>query len=224
VRADAGFFLPELFELWEGMRLPCVVVAQLIEPIKNLLRRHSIWTPTELAGTEVAEVQYRAHRWKRSRRFILIRHRKAERPQAGGKKLLDVPGYRFQALATSFGSAHTPLQIWRFYNGRADCENVIKELQNDFALPTLCLKRFRASEAALSPATLSYNLTVLFQRHFGWMKKVTASTLRYWLFITPGRLVKPQRKTTIRLADPPRERDWGQRLREKILSPVPNCH
>jgi len=38
---------------------------------------------------------------------------------------------------------------WRYYNGRADCENVIKELQAGFALPTLCLEQFWATEAAL---------------------------------------------------------------------------
>jgi hypothetical protein len=45
---------------------------------------------------------------------------------------------------------------------------VIKELQYGFALPTLCLHSFWATEAALSLATLTYNLTILFQRHLGW--------------------------------------------------------
>jgi hypothetical protein len=54
--------------------------------------------------------------------------------------LLAVPGYRFQALVTSLPNAtHPPLAVWRYYNGRADCENVIKELQAGFALPTLGL-------------------------------------------------------------------------------------
>jgi hypothetical protein len=30
---------------------------------------------------------------------VLIRHRLADKDRAGGKKLIDVPGYRFQALA-----------------------------------------------------------------------------------------------------------------------------
>lgn len=33
VRADSGFCLPELLALWEGLRLPYVVVAQLSQPI-----------------------------------------------------------------------------------------------------------------------------------------------------------------------------------------------
>ena len=116
----------------------------------------------------------------------------ASEEERGGKRLLDVPGYRFQALVTSLPAAsHPPLAVWRYYNGRADCENVIKELREGFALPTLCLEKFWATEAALSLATLTYNLIVLFQRHLGWQQKVTIHTLRFWLFVTAGVLSHP---------------------------------
>jgi hypothetical protein len=136
-----------------------------------------------------------------------------------------VPGYRFQGLVTSLArTTHSALGVWRYYNGRADCENVIKELREGFALPTLCLNSFWATEAALSLATLTYNLTVLFQRHLGWQKKVTVQSLRFWLFITAGVLSYPRGKTTIKLAVPTKERQWWGRLWDKILSPFPNCN
>ena len=224
VRADSGFCLPELLGLWEQLRLPYVVVATLSEPIHNFLRREQCWTPTELAGTEVSELEHRRLGWAQPRRLILIRHRLAERPEAVGKTLFDLPGYTFQALVTSLPASESPLAVWRYYNGRADCENVIKELQSGFALTTLCLHSFWATEAALSLATLTYNLMVLFERHLGWQEKVTISSLRFWLFITPGIVAHPAGKTTIKLAVPPRERDWWSRLWEKILSPFPNCN
>jgi len=42
----------------------------------------------------------------------------------GGRReeLLDVPGYVFQALVTSLPASELPLAVWRYYNGRADCE------------------------------------------------------------------------------------------------------
>ena len=125
---------------------------------------------------------------------------------------------------TSLPTTESPLAVWRYYNGRADCENVIKELQSGFALTTLCLQSFWATEAALSLATLTYNLTGLFERHLGWQQKVTISSLRFWLFVTPGLIAHPAGKTTIKLAVPPRERDWWSRLWEKILCPFPNCN
>jgi hypothetical protein len=224
VRADSGFCVPELLALWEQLRLPYIVVAKLTEPIQTLIRRDLIWQPTELPGTDVAEIEYRAQSWLQPRRLILIRHRLEERPGAGGKKLIDVPGYVFQALVTSLPRSVPPLAVWRDYNGRADCENVIKELQYGFASPTLCLRSFWATEAALSLATLTYNLTVLFQHHLGWQTKVTIHSLRFWLFVTPGLITHPAGKTTIKLAVPPRERDWWSRLWEKILCPFSNCN
>jgi hypothetical protein len=225
VRADSGFCLPELLALWEQRKLPYVVVAQLSQPIQKLLKRGLTWTETEVPGTEVAQMDYQAMSWPDPRRLVLIRRRVSEQESRGGKRLLDVPGYRFQALVTSLPQAtHPPLAVWRYYNGRADCENVIKELREGFALPTLCLEQFWASEAALSLATLTYNLTVLFQRHLGWQRKVTITSLRFWLFVTAGVLSHPGGKTTVKLAVPVRERGWWRRLWEKILSPIPNCN
>ena len=221
-RADSGFCLPELLALWEQLHLPYVVVAQLSQPIQRLLRSDMVWTPTEVPGTEVAEVMYQGIHWPHPRRLVLVRHRIADKDRAGGKKLIDVPGYLFQALVTSLTTS--PLAVWRYYNGRADCENVIRELQSGFALGSLCLASFWATEAALSLATLTYNLTVLFQRHLGWQTKVTIHSLRFWLFVTAGLISHPQGKTTIKLAVPPRERDWWNCLWEKILSPFPNCN
>ena len=60
VRADSGFCLPELLALWEKLNLPYVVVAQLSQPIQNLLRGGLEWSATEVPGTEVAEVEYQA--------------------------------------------------------------------------------------------------------------------------------------------------------------------
>jgi hypothetical protein len=224
VRADSGFCAGELLELWEELRLPYIVAGRLNLPIKSLIRHDLLWQPTELPGTDVAELEYRPLDWPQARRHILIRHRQTERPDAGGKKLFDVPGYLFQALVTSLPGTVPPLAVWSDYNGRADCENVIKELQHGFALPTLCLRSFWATEAALSLATLAYNLTVLFQRALGWQTKVTIQSLRFWLFITPGLIAHPAGKTTIKLAVPPREQDWWSRLWDKILSPIPNCN
>jgi len=62
---------------------------------------------------------------------------------------------------------------------------VIKELREGFALPSLCLRSFCATEAALCLAAVTYHLTVLFQRHLGWQQKVTIHSLRFWLFVTP---------------------------------------
>ena len=101
---------------------------------------------------------------------------------------------------------------------------MIQELREGFALPTLCLEQFWASEAALRLATLPYNLTVLFPRPLGGPQKVTLQSLRFWLLVTAGVLSHPGGKTTVTLAVPVRERGWWRRRWDKILSPFPNCN
>jgi hypothetical protein len=225
VRADSGFGLPELLALWEQLKRPDVVVAKLNQPMQKIIKGDLTWTATEVPGTEVAELEDQAQSWPHPRRLMLLRQRVSDAEARGGKRLLAVPGYRFQALVTSLPNAtHPPLAVWRYYNGRADCENVIKELQAGFALPTLGLASFWASEAALSLACLTYNLIVLFERQLGWQHKVTLQNLRFGLFVTAGVLSHPAGKTTIKLAVPERERDWWRRRWEKISSPFPNCN
>lgn len=55
-------------------------------------------------------------------------------------------------------------EIWRSYRGRADCENRIKELKNDFGLDSFTLNSFYATEAALDFAMLTYNLMSTFRQ------------------------------------------------------------
>jgi Transposase DDE domain group 1 len=188
-----------------------------------------LWTPTEVPGTEAAQVWHQEVNWREPRRLILLRHRIAEKQAAGqrtgGKTLVDCPGDLYQALVTNWPPSVPPLAGWRQYNPRAGCEEVIKQLDADFALPKLCLQKFWSTEAALSLAVLSYNLTQLFQRHLGWLDRVTAATLRFRLFTTGGIISQKAGVTTIRLAvRKPQERAWWRRLLEKTLSLVPNCN
>lgn len=224
VRADSGFCQAPWLELLERQNLKYIVVARLLKPVQRLCRKDTLWQPSEVPGTDVAEVWHQEAGWKSPRRLILIRHRISERKRAGGKKLLDVEGYRFQALVTNLPQSVRPIDVWRDYNQRAGCENVIKQLDMDFALDKLCLKKFFATEAAMSLCVVAYNLCILFQRHLGWMDRVTAATLRFRLFTTAGIISKTGGRTTIRLAVPPDQRAWWRSLYEKVTSLFPNCN
>jgi len=201
------------------------VVARLLKPLQRLIKKELLWTPSEVPGTDMAEVWHQEINWAQPRRVILLRHRIAEKERPGGKTLIDCPGYLFQALVTNLPESVRPIEVWRDDNGRAGCEEVIKQLDADFALPKLCLKKFWGTEAALSLTVFSYHLCVLFQRHLGWVDRVTAATLRHRIFNTGGIISETGRRTTIRLAVRAEgERAWWRRLLEKLQSPVPNCN
>jgi len=229
VRADSGFCLPEWLDLLEAQKLAYIVVARLLKPLQRLLQKDLIWTATEVPGTEVAEVWHQEVHGRQPRRVILLRHRIADKLAAGqrpgGKPLVDCPGYLYQGLVTNLPASVAPIEVWRQYNPRAGGEEVIKQLDADFALPKLCVQKFWGTEAALSLAILSYNLVQLFQRHLGWLDRVTAATLRFRLFTTGGILSETGGVTTIRLAvRGEAERAWWRRLLEKTISLMPNCN
>jgi hypothetical protein len=225
IRADSGFCAGQLLTLWERLQLKFVVAARLTRPLQGLLKKQTVWQSTEIEGTEVAELDYHEEGWPSSARLIVLRHRLADKKgRTGGKMLIDCPGYLYQGLVTNLPRTEKPLAVWREYNGRAACENIIKELDAGYGLPDLVVADFWGTEAALSLAVLAHNLVVLFERKLGWQQAVTIGRLRYWLFVTAGVISHRGGQTTIKLAVPHKERAWWQRLWEKLLSPFPNCH
>jgi hypothetical protein len=224
VRADSGFCQEDWLELLEQRALSYVVVGRIHRPIHRLIRRTTVWEKTPVEGIEVAEEVFAAWGWTHARRIVLIRHRQSQRPEAGGRLLIDCPGYKYQVLITNLALEVKALEVWYRYNGRGDSENVIKELDASFALPELCLEGFYATEAALCLAVLTYNLSILFQRHLGWSQRVTAATLRFRLFTTGGTTSRTGGYQTIRLSVPAGPlRDWWRRLLEKTITLFPNC-
>jgi hypothetical protein len=224
VRADSGFCAASPFEFLEKRKLPYVVAARLLRPIKSLIAKGLVWTETQIPGTTVAEMEYQEAGWTRPRRLILIRHQIQDKGRVGGKRLIDCPGFLFQGLVTSLPQSVSPLDVWRQYNGRAGIEGVIKELRHGYGLHQFCCQDFWAAEAALPMVVMAYNLVELFERFLGWSQRHAASSLRFHLFLCAGVVSSAAGITTIKLAQPPRRRAWWRQLWKRISSPFPNCH
>jgi len=217
VRGDSGFCAATVKAAVRQRGAHYILVAKLDQKLQTLCRHEDVcWQPTDIAGLEVQEVD-----WQLGERLIVIRQRIAERPEAGGKTLLDVPGYRFQALVTSLPAGLTPLAVWRRYNGRADSENRLKELGRQFGVRGLCCHKFWATEAAHLLAILAYNLCVLLQRELGKADKLELQTLRMRLFFHGAVWSRTHGQPTLRLAVPPRLREWWRAIIDKLRSPLP---
>ena len=158
------------------------------------------------------------------RRLIVVRQRIAQRPEAGGKTLLDLPGYRFQALWTNLPRSLNALGVWRRYLGRADVENRIKELGAQFGIKGLCCQSFWATEAMYPLAIAAYNLCVLLQRRLGQLEKVELNTLRWRLFARAAVWSRARGKPTLKLAvHGQAHRAWWREILSKLTA-LPNCH
>ena len=221
VRGDSGFGAKVVQEAAESLGLSFIFVAQLTQRVQALCRHvDTQWQATDVAGLEVQEVALE----QPGRRLIVLRQRIAQRAQAGGKLLLELPGYRFQALVTNLSPSVDALAVWRRYNGRADLENRIKELGEQFGIKRLCCQSFWATEALHHLAIAAYNLCVLLQRKLGQLEKCELHTLRWRLFARAAVWSRARGKPTLRLAvrgEP--TRSWWRQILTKLTAP-PNCH
>ena len=221
IRADGGFGHESFLSTAEALGLKYIVVARLIQSMQSLCRHQDeYWQKTDLPGLEVQEVPTE----RVGRRLILIRQRIADRPESAGKALVEVPGYRFQALWTNLGEEFNPLQVWRRYNGRADVENRIKELGEQFGIKRLTVKNFWGTEAMHHLAITAYNLCVLLQRKLGQLEKCELQTLRWRLFSRAAVWSRKAGKPTLKVAVRGEEiRDWWLKILEKLTG-LPNCN
>ena len=149
-------------------------------------------------GIDVTQMHF-SHEGGKKRRYIIVRKATDIRPKAAGKQLFDDPSYRFSCYVTNMNLPTD--QIWNIYNGRADCENRIKELKQDFGLDQFCLQDFWATEAAFRWIMIAYNIMSLF-RFFALQshKTATLKTLRSYCFALGAWSVNHANKKVLKIS------------------------
>lgn len=219
VRADSGFYTQDLLDYLEQKHLNYIMAARMYPNVKNAVWGLENWI--ELSkGIELNEMIFN-HTDGKPRRYIVIKKKVEDRPKAAGKLLFDeLPGYRFSCYVTNLD---LPLdQVWNIYNTRADCENRIKELKQDFGLENFCLKDFWATEASFRFIMMAYNLMSLF-RHFALNhhKRATLKTLKVYCFALGAWTVNHANRKVLKIALPQKKRPWMEGLFSQInnLSP-----
>ena len=219
VRADSGFYTEKILSYLENQSLNYIISTRMYPNVKNAVWGLDNWIEP-FKGIELNEMTFE-HNNGKPRRYIVIRKRIEDRPKAAGKLLFEeLPGYRYSCYVTNMD---LPLdQIWNMYNSRADCENRIKELKQDFGLENFCLQDFWATEASYRFIMIAYNLMSLF-RHFALNhhKKATLSTLKVYCFALGAWTASHANRTVLKIALPTKKRDWMTGLFSQIkgLSP-----
>jgi hypothetical protein len=91
--------------------------------------------------------------WGRERRYVVVRQDINRRKKTMGKTLplfaneIEIRDYRYSVWITS--SQDAAYDVWTMCKPRANDENTIKELKEDFALGGFSMKKFYAVEAAM---------------------------------------------------------------------------
>jgi len=196
IRADKGFYDHETIEYLESNKALFVIVAKLTAPVKR--RISTLSYQVHSSGLETAEFMYQPTKWKKEYRFVVVRRLIPEDPTEQ-LTLFSMGKYSYQVFVTNMKL--TPLNTWRFYNGRAAVELIIKELKGDYPLGKIPTKHFVANEAYFHTLLFSYNLINWFKRlclpqEF---QNMTLNTLRARLLLIPGELVRSKNRPTLKL-------------------------
>src|SRR6266436_7728290 len=133
-----------------------------------------------------------------------------------GRKLLEVPGYTFHVLVTTL--SHDPVQTWRFYDSRAEIENRIKELKEDFGADGFCLQSFYGTEAAFRLICFLFNLVAEFKRDVTQDEAPRLSTLRTKVLVIGAIMGSEGRHAVLRLGLRDRWRQHFAVLLERIAA------
>ncbi len=205
LRADSGFYTQSILNCLASESINYIIATCLYPNIKQRVYGVSDWVSV-CSGVDVAQIHF-AHEGGQPHRYIIVRKSVELRPKVCGKRLFDDPAYRFSCYVTNLD---LPLdQIWNLYNSRADCENRIKELKQDFGLDQFCLQGFWATEASFRFIMIAYNIMSLF-RFFALQsnKKSTLGTLRSYCFALGAWRVNHSNKTVLKISLPVKRRTW----------------
>jgi hypothetical protein len=194
VRADSGFYIADFLKDLEVGSLKYAVAVRMQPPLRRAIAGLQGWRSFG-QGLEVCELSWQPPDWKSPRRLVVVREILRERPDAAGRRLIELPGYTFHAVVTNLSLS--PEEAWRFYNGRADCENRIKELKLDFAADGFCLRSFQGTEAVLQLNCLLFNLLTTFKDEVLADPSPTLGTMRSSLFVLGALLRASARRSRL---------------------------
>jgi len=141
VRLDGGFAHPKLFRFLEQQQVEYVVAmasnARLEKRARRLMgKARMLSKATGQTAHLYGETRYAARKWKRKRRVII----KAEVVRHPGRDPKNNPRFVVTNLADD------PEAVYRFYCGRGDVENRLKELHHGLEMDRTSCEHFLANQ------------------------------------------------------------------------------
>lgn len=198
LRADSGFYDIELVRYCETNRIKFAIVAKQTQPIKRII--YGLKYKEFDRDFSEAEFEYAPIGWIKPRRFVVIRQRIREKA-SGQMSFLPEERWRYQVIVTNLRKK--PRKAWRFYNGRANVENVIKELKLSMNIGKIPTGSFIANHGYFQIVMFAYNL-------LNWLRRLcfsknqrawTAKTIRQCLLWVPGKFTVHGRQKVLSIPE-----------------------
>lgn len=196
VRADAGFYDKNFVAKLSQNKCKFVLVAVRTKPLqaKILNQRYTAINQTQATS----EFQYQPMNWDKPYRFVCLREKLTEKKKQQ-LQLFTMDKYSYRLLVTNLDL--TPLGIFRFYDGRAGLERIIRILKEDYPFAKALTNNFAANSLYAELSLLAYNIIIWFQRLClpdSW-QSYTINTLRHRLLLIPGVFTRTGNRPELKL-------------------------
>ena len=162
VRSDSGFWSKSMGSWLLEEQLPFIFSLPLYPWVKLILR-NTRWRAIDgEPDIQVTTIQGERLGLDERLRVVGIRRRVLDsKTPPQGKVIAGCQHWRYQSLVT--GMAGEPEDLWRFYNGRADCEQVFRVARQALGMSKLIGHALRANETAFLLRLLAFNADQRFQ-------------------------------------------------------------
>ena len=190
-RADAGFAVPQLYDLLEEFGVDYAIRFQSHQFLRQRLARleQRIQQRYQHSGQPQSfftSTWHQAKVWSRSRRLCVE---------------LRCPAEKLPVRFIITNLDWSPAQVCAFYKGRAQCENRIDELKNGFAADRLSCHRFLANAFRLLLHSAAYNLINAFRHRLPKaLRSLEIASLRLHLFKLGARVRRTARRIWVHFA------------------------
>ena len=188
LKADSGYFSEEAFDVCLENGIFFYVKAPMTPSRKNLAKSpYLTWKPDpKLPGVEHAV--YETVTKNNSVWYEVFK--RTEKRESEATLFESHIEYDYQCIATNDKEiTDRPWDLWPYYNQRANIENNIRELKNDYNLGSIITGTFSANDAITQTTIMTYILVQHFKRMFldESHQKNQLSTLRWRVFNMIGR-------------------------------------
>ena len=214
-RFDEGFDSEENYNQAEELGWGYVGKIRCFDPLKLNIFGIKRWRKI-IGGSreiEVASITYKAGRWSKGRRVVIVRWEDDGGTQGS---FFDELNYNYVAFVTNLNWAEE--DIYGFYNNRGTVENRIKEAKYGFGIDKIPTGEFYANYAALQLKMIAYNLISAFQTEVMEMGSIRISirSIRKKFFQIAGKLIERGRQKVLKLAEDYLYKERYLRMRKRL--------
>jgi hypothetical protein len=218
-RTDCGFYCREAVEAYEEIKAEYIMVAQKTTKLQGKLESLGL-TWEEIKDTDgVTEFTYQPHGWAKRYRFLAVRYELKDKEETAQPGLMIGKRYKYRTFVTNMEGS-----IWKligFYDGRAGCENLIKEAMHDAGIRSVPSKDFAANCNFFQLGVMAYNfnrwLQILTLKKGEQYQRERLMTQRLTLVYLAAKIVKHAGCVRLSYSNGYENKDRFRLLMERIL-------